>query len=363
MGIRDLIRAPGALAEIRETASRIAEHRESIGYTERLIAHSLAVAQGTFTPDAAQTAAVEFAAGLIGRALAVADVSPELAGNLLTPARMMDIGRALILRGNYVASITIERGLFRLRTARQWQIIRGGVDESSWIYELELAAPSGALTKRQKSVGVLHIRINTDSREPWLGTSPLLSAGISSELLARVESKTSDEMRAQVGSLLPVPEGMTPENRTHLQTDLEQAKGDTLLVETQANAHGLGRQSAPQLEWQPKRLGALIPESHIALRSDVARDVCAALGIPAGLYGGSDGGSAREGYRQLLASTLEPLAAIIGAQFREKVGYPVALNFRKLAAADISARARAYGTLVASGVDKEDAAQVSGLDL
>ena len=194
--------------------------------------------------------------------------------------------------------------------------------------------------------------------------APLLSAGIiSAELLARVESKTADEMRAQVGSLLPVPEGMTPENRTHLQTDLGQAKGDTLIVETQANAHGMGRQSAPNQDWQPKRLGAQVPESHVQLRSDVARDVCAALGIPPALYAGGDGGSAREGYRQLLTATLEPYAAIIGAEFKEKIGYPVSLNFRRLAAADIAARARAYGTLVASGVDKEDAAQVAGLDL
>ena len=299
----------------------------------------------------------------MGRALAVADVSPELDGNLLTPARLMDIGRKLTLTGNYVASIEIERGLFRLRTARQWPIIRGGIDESSWVYELEIAAPSGALTKRPKSVGVLHIRINADAREPWLGTSPLLSAGISAELLARVESKTSDEMRAQVGSLLPLPENVSPENRTALQTDLASLKGDIALVETQANAHGMGRQSTPQIEWTPRRMGANIPESHVQLRSEIGRDVCAALGIPPALYAGGDGGSAREGYRQLLTATLEPLASIIGAEFKTKVGYPGSLNFRRLAAVDIAARARAYGILVSQGVDKEDAALGSGLDL
>ena len=221
MGIRDLLKAPGALAEIREAESRIAEHREAINFTESLIAHQIAIAQGTYSPDAAQTAAVEFASGLVGRALAVADVQPELAGNLLTPSPLNGHRAAAgIERKLCCFSIEIERGRFRLRTARQWQIIRGGVDESSWIYEIEVAAPSGALTKRQKSVGVLHIRINTDSREPWLGTSPLLSAGISAELLARLESKTADELRAPVGSLLPVPEGMhrTPTGLTYRQT-------------------------------------------------------------------------------------------------------------------------------------------------
>ena len=105
------------------------------------------------------------------------------------------------------------------------------------------------------------------------------------------------------------------------------------------------------------------PLTHIALRSEVGRDVCSALGIPGALYSGTDGGSIREACRQLLTATLEPWAEIIKAEFREKIGYPVTFNFSKLAAADIAARARAYGTLVASGVDKEDAALVSGLDI
>ncbi len=75
------------------------------------------------------------------------------------------------------------------------------------------------------------------------------------------------------------------------------------------------------------------------------------------------GGSSREAHLQLLTATLEPWAEIIKAEFREKIGYPVEFNFKRLAAADIAARARAYGTLVASGVDRGEAAAVSGLDL
>ena len=180
--------------------------------------------------------------------MAVADVSPELAGNLLTPARLMDVGRRLVLTGNFVAAIEVSQGQIELRTARQWQIVRGGIDEGTWIYEIELAAPSGADTGRVQSAGVMHVRINVDAREPWIDTSPLLSAGISADLLARLESNTSDEVRAPVGSLLPIPEGMTPENRTHLQTDLGQLKGDTAIVETAAGGMGQGRHSAPQIE-------------------------------------------------------------------------------------------------------------------
>ena len=44
------------------------------------------------------------------------------------------------------------------------------------------------------------------------------------------------------------------------------------------------------------------------------------------------------------------------------MGYPVKLDFRKLAAADVATRARAFGSLVAAGWDKGDAASVAGLE-
>ena len=86
--------------------------------------------------------------------------------------------------------------------------------------------------------------------------------------------------------------------------------------------------------------------------SGARRRLVVRLGMAPALYAGGDGGSARKEYRQLLISTLEPCASIITAEFREKVGYPISLDFKKLAAADVAACARAYATLVASGVDK-----------
>ena len=245
MGLFDAFRAG---LEIRAERQRLEEVREAVNFTESLIAHQLAIAQGTYSPDVSQTSAVEFAAGLVGRAFAVAEVESESAAQLLPPARLMTIGRRLILTGNYVAPIGIVRGSIALRTARQFAIIRGGIHESSWVYEIELAAPVGVVVKRIQFAGVLHICINTDSREPWYGTSPLLSAGISSDLLARIEGKTAEEIRSPVGNVLPVPKGMTDVNKAALQHDLGAIKGGTLPVEAQAGGHGQGRQYAPQLE-------------------------------------------------------------------------------------------------------------------
>ena len=363
MGIRDLLSAPQALREIREVEDRMIEHRESVNFTEKLIAHSLAVAQGTYSPDAALTAVAEFAAGLVGRSLAVSIVEPEIAARMLTPSVLMEIGRRLILSGNAVSWIDAHGSTYKLRPARQFSVVSGDIDPRSWVYEMEIPGPTGTLTKRVRQPGVLHIKINEDRYSPWYGESPLVAAGISAGLLARVESKTAEELRGAVGSLLPVPEGMHDDNKKALQHDLGELKGQTAIVETQGGGHGQGQRSAPQLEWQPKRIGAMIPESHVTLRNDVARDVCAALGVPASLYAGTDGGSVREGYRQLLVSLIEPLAGIIAAEVKDKLGFPVTFNFRKLAAADIAARARAFGGMVAAGVDREDAAIASGLDL
>ena len=423
MGIKDLIRAPGALRELRAAevelqaeSERLELRAEALNYTDSLISHRLAIAQGTHSPDAAQTAAAEFASGLVGRCLAVAIVEPEPAARLLTPSVLMELGRRVILRGNYAAWIDARSGQYKLRTVRHFSVVSGGIDARSWRYQLELAAPGPnghtTMTQQVMQPGVYHVKVNENPYAPWYGTSPLANAGISSELLARVELKTAQELRGGVGGILPVPEGMLDDNKKALQTDLNQsqgemrswwrasgpagsfskrgldgfagrtkpifspcectshlgfglgdAQGQILLAETQANAHGLGRQSAPPTDWEVKRFGAMIPEAHVQLRNDIGRDVCSALGIPPALYSGTDGGSSREGYRQLLTATLEPLAELITAEFRDKLGIAATLNFRKLAAADIAARARAFGSMVASGVSREDAAEASGLDL
>ena len=90
--------------------------------------------------------------------------------------------------------------------------------------------------------------------------------------------------------------------------------------------------------------------------------MCAALGVPAALYVGADGATVREAYRQLLVSTLQPLAQLAGAELERKLELPaVRFNFRRLAAADIAARARSYHVLTVAGMDGPRAELLSGL--
>ena len=60
--------------------------------------------------------------------------------------------------------------------------------------------------------------------------------------------------------------------------------------------------------------------------------VLRALGIPPGLYSGS-GGASREAYRQFYAITCNPLARLMLAEFRVKLGIPeLTLSLDDLAA-------------------------------
>ena len=55
-----------------------------------------------------------------------------------------------------------------------------------------------------------------------------------------------------------------------LQASYDSAIVPAGLGEKALHGSGRGRQSAPQIQYQVKRLGAMIPESHIALRDSVA---------------------------------------------------------------------------------------------
>ena len=129
-----------------------------------------------------------------------------------------------------------------------------------------------------------------------------------------------------------------------------------------ASAWGDGKDSAPRRDWESSRLGASPPEVLGKLRGDVKDDIFGAYGIPSSIHG--TGGSARESYRQFLASTILPLAKIILEELTLKLDMPTLkkLDFSELRAADIATRARAFKQLVDAGMDKAEAMAKAGLD-
>ncbi|MDE2843942.1 MAG: phage portal protein [Chloroflexota bacterium] len=327
------------------------------GYTEAALEAALQAANSGLTAHAEKTAAVEYGVGLIGRCFAAAVLEPDILGNTLTATAREQMARRLLLNGNQVFAIDItERGAIVLTPAVEYTIT-GGVRERDWLYHLNIPAPSRPEVRRVMSDGVVHVRIGADPNSPWEGCSPLLNAGLTSTMLARIEQRGSQEANARVGYLLPMPDGISDDNVTSLKTDLAAIAGNTALVETTSGGMGQGRTAAPQLDWKPQRLGAEFPEGNINMRREAGANIVSALGIPAPLYVGADGATIRESYRQLLTATLQPLAVIVAEELQRKLEIgAVRFNFRRLAAADIAARARAAASLLSIPAPEEGSA-------
>ena len=310
-------------------------------------------------PD--QTAAVEYVVGLVSRGLTLAETNPAIPA--LGPSTLALAARRVMLRGNAVFAIHQPRGApLSLIPATTWDIVGGTWDPSTWIYLLEIASPLGDFERRiVPAAGVVHLRIG-ETAYPWQGVSPLVSAGLTATQLARIEKRLQEDATTSVAWLLPVPDGATTAQVKKLGDNIAAAAGAVVTTETTAAGHGQGPGAAPKRDLEVKRVGPAPPASAIQLRDSSALAVISAMGVSPALYSG-EGGALREAYRQFLTSEVDPIATKFAEEFSAKLEIPVKFSFRKLAAADIAARARAFGTLFGSGAySRLEAELKSGLD-
>ena len=116
----------------------------------------------------------------------------------------------------------------------------------------------------------------------------------------------------------------------------------------------------------PLKTGRVRPELDNGLndaRRTAATQIAAAAGIPMNLLDGAgDGSASRESYRRVTRSVIEPLGRILAHEASLKTGNPVTLDFAALRASDTAMQARAFAALVANGVDRESALELSGLE-
>ena len=306
--------------------------------------------------SAADTAAAEIAAGLIGRAFAAGRIEGGGLTDRITPALLGAIGRDLILRGE---SLVVQSGEHLTRAA-VWDVKGNSLDPDQWQYIAELPVPNGGQVKQTFAGSeVAHPRYSTDSTSPWSGISPLVRAGLGSKLIANIESKLGQETSGPVGSLLPVPHD---ESVDQLKADISSLNGGTALVESTSAGWGEGRQNAPLQDYAQKRLGANPPDGLIRLYGESSLHIVAACGIPVELLEGGQSNAAREGFRRFLHSTIQPLARLVEPELSKLMGTKVTLDFSGLMASDIQGRARAFGSLVQGGMDIEAAMKLTGLD-
>ena len=127
----------------------------------------------------------------------------------------------------------------------------------------------------------------------------------------------------------------------------------TFTSETVAAGYGEGRAAAPAEDWKLRRIGANPPDALPTLREQVEATILSACGIPPDLA--RAGGRTRESYRQWLHGSIEPLAGLVAAELRAKLGAPVSLSFGRLEAGDITGKARAWRSLVGKDATMPDA--------
>ncbi len=310
--------------------------------------------------EVAKTAAAEFAVGVLSRGFALADVHPAVPA--VSPGLLAMVARQVLLHGNAVLAIDLTQvAEIELTPAARYEMT-GGTRPSSWRYQVNLDSPDGMIEVRDiGGAGVVHYRIGATFAKPWHGVSPLVNAGFTAGQLANMERRLQQEANARVGYLLPVPDATPTKRVQKIRDDLGKIAGNIAITETTSRGFGQGRLAAPAGDWDVKRFGPNIPPSNIVLRDSAALAVMGDLGVPPALYAG-DGGALREAYRQLLTGGILPLANLLAAELSEKFEFDVRFTFRRLAAADIAARARAYGTLIQANMSPERAGVVSGIE-
>lgn len=337
------------------------EQRQS--YTDVLTTALVNAASGNTLVSAAATAALETACGIMGRAFASAQVKGD--GGVLNVSMLTDIGRRLIRYGEVIYDIEVDgSGAIRLQHCTQ-NSVHGGPRPESWVYRLSLHGPSSSPVRMRPWASVVHLTYSTDPDRPWIGVSPLGWASQTGTLAGALERALGDEQQGTLGYLLPLPtDGMTDDDITAFKNDLRNLRGRTSVVETTAAGLGRGRSEAPQRDYQAQRLGPEVPESSVALHAQVFNQVLAACGIPVdlGVPLTSSNASQRESWRQFVYSTVQPLASHVAGELSRKLERQVSFDFEELGAADVAARARAYGSLVQGGMQAARAERVAGLD-
>ena len=334
-----------------------AEARAS-DYSDDVIGRAIDLA-GLRPVDATRLAAAQFAANLIGRALASSDVEAPAAIAAAIPPWVLDLaGRCLVLAGECFLPIDTAGGALTLYPAT-YADCTGGWMPSTWRYRLNVATPTGDYHILRPDRAIVRPVWAVDPRRPWRGISPLQSAGVSTGLAAALEGKLAAEMRTKVKTILPVPFSDAP--LENLRKDLGGTDGGLITPPTQASGYGAGQPNAPRSDYKAEHLGPNPNPGMLNLREPALRSVLAALGIPPPiLYG--DGPQAREAGRQAFHGTIEPLARMVEAELSAKLERPIRLRPRSLAWIDLQARARAYSNLASNGIPPADALERTGFD-
>lgn len=323
------------------------------------------VVQGT------ATAAVEAAAGALGRAFASATVEgPGWASEALTPLFRAQVGRDLVRSGQSCHIIRMRPdGRVHLVPASTWYF-EGESDPESWTCTATAYGPSGSSTWRVPFASVILATWGTATARPYHGLAPTSWASASARVAAQAERSLGDEASGIVAQLLPIPKDGGGDKRDSdndgddslalLRADIAAAKGAPVMLETTAAGWGEGQGGAPRKDWMASRLGPSPPTALVELARDSFARTLAACGCSPALFDDSDGTAKREALRQWHLGTVQPLAGMLAAELTAKLAVPIRLEF-DLYNVDLAGRAQAFQKLVAGGMPPAEALVTCGL--
>lgn len=345
MGILDLFKRRAEPVETRSSGSgftaEIMAARESYISGRRGIGELTATAQGCVS--------------LWEGGLGLADVSGT---DLLDRRSLALAARSLALRGEAVFLIR-DAGLV---PCSDWDVKTR--DGRPTAYRVSVPEAGGGRSETALAAEVLHFRIGCDIAAPYYGTAPLKRAQLTASLLNAVETALAEvyETAPLASMIVPFPEAP--------QTDLEQmARGfrgnrGKVLIRESVNVAAAGG-PAPMQDWKPHDLSPDLSKAMTRETLQAARDaISMAFGVLPGLTSPSATGPiVREAQRHLCQYTLQPIAAMIAEEAKQKLGQPVSLDvMRPLQAFDAGGRARALGGIIQAlalakdtGVDTEQA--------
>ena len=339
------------------------EPEKRSSYSDAIIESILASAGGA-TANASATAAFEAGAGLIARMFAGAEIvsSPGVA-SVLSPSVLALVVRNLLVRGESLHLIEVDRAGLRLVPCGSWDI-RGGVRPESWSYRVDLFGPSATDTRFVPGSAVLHFRYAVDPSRPYIGIGPLQLARSGARLLAETEAALADESAGPRGNAIAIPKDGADESGRALREKIAKLSGRTMLVESAKTGWQV---ESPEVfkgapGFKPERLGSNPPSALVGLHSDSAVAVLGALGVPSALFDPRAPGTARrEALRAFYSTTIKPLARSIEEELAAKLE-DVSIRFDRPAFEDRVGRSVVATKLAAiDGVTAAQALDMAGL--
>ena len=332
-------------------------------------------AAATGSSGATSTAAIETAAGMLSRALSVAQVEgPDWAKRAISARFLGDVGRDLVVRGSSTHQIEVDaRGRVVLLRATNSGFQSGGPNPESWSAHLTLNGPSETISRLVRWPGLIFLAWATGPERPYAGISPSGQASGTSRLLAATETALADESGGPLAQILSVPRvdvedpNADPDEDSDdplagLRSDLKAARGRAVLLETTASGWGEGKPSAPQADWKQQRLGPKPPTELVALRQQSHDAILAAHGLGPALFSADGAGTAqRESLRRWHMNVLVPTARLLEEELSEKLEVPIRLRLDSYSRDQVG-RAQTVSRLVAAGVSLDVALSAAGLD-